>query len=320
MPGAVAEPLYLPIFAPTAYAMTMFARLSIIFGLLLLSACSSEPEPVFDQPVDAKPALWEISGEAGSAYLFGTIHVLPENIKWRTDTLVEAMARSDWLLLELDPADTPEKITETFGIMATSHGQGSIDSRIRPALRNKAEKLFDAKDISESAFANIESWGAALMISSSAARGIGASSEYGVEKILTREFERRGKSIAGLESATQQFGYFDTMPEAEQRIMLEAVIESADDVVPNYRRLLTNWIGGDTDALREATSTGFLSHKAIRQAVIVDRNEAWAGQIAAILKNSGKTGFIAVGAGHLVGDDSVQAQLEKRGLKVTRIE
>ena len=49
--------------------------------------------------------------------------------------------------------------------------------------------------------------------------------------------------------------------------------------------------------------------------MLVRRNTNWADQIQTELEGSG-TVFIAVGAGHLAGDDSVQNILERRGVEV----
>ena len=56
----------------------------------------------------------------------------------------------------------------------------------------------------------------------------------------------------------------------------------------------------------------------VYQAILVDRNTDWANQIETLLQGSG-TAFIAVGAAHLAGDDSVQALLAQRGVDVTRV-
>lgn len=53
------------------------------------------------------------------------------------------------------------------------------------------------------------------------------------------------------------------------------------------------------------------------EALLVRRNTDWANQIQTLLEGSG-TIFMAVGAAHLAGDDSVQEILEDRGLTVTR--
>ena len=48
-------------------------------------------------------------------------------------------------------------------------------------------------------------------------------------------------------------------------------------------------------------------------ALLKNRNEDWASKIEVMLKGSGVS-FIAVGAGHLVGPDSVQNRLALRGI------
>jgi uncharacterized protein YbaP (TraB family) len=54
------------------------------------------------------------------------------------------------------------------------------------------------------------------------------------------------------------------------------------------------------------------------QVLLTDRNRNWAKQIDGLLKHSG-TVFVAVGAGHLAGPDSVQAQLRKLGVATQRV-
>ena len=52
------------------------------------------------------------------------------------------------------------------------------------------------------------------------------------------------------------------------------------------------------------------------EALIVNRNRNWVGQVEEILEGSG-TAFIAVGAGHLAGDDSLIGMLRARGLEIS---
>jgi uncharacterized protein YbaP (TraB family) len=83
-------------------------------------------------------------------------------------------------------------------------------------------------------------------------------------------------------------------------------------------KLAKAWIDGDTDTITRL-SVDEIKQEAptVYQKLIVQRNIAWSEKIAVILKGSGVQ-QIAVGAAHLVGPDSVQAQLAKRGIKVER--
>jgi uncharacterized protein YbaP (TraB family) len=57
----------------------------------------------------------------------------------------------------------------------------------------------------------------------------------------------------------------------------------------------------------------------LKTALMTRRNAAWAEWLALRMEKPG-TAFVAVGAGHLVGEDSVQAMLRKKGLKAKRVQ
>ncbi|WP_205518105.1 TraB/GumN family protein [Sphingorhabdus sp. Alg239-R122] len=304
--------------------MAMLHRLILpIFTAVFLTACgqSANTAPVdIVQPDDPSPALWEISSKGQPSYLFGTVHILPENIAWQDNVVDAAIARADHLILELDPAETPERIGDIFTVMATTPGQPPLKNRIDTDLHDEAADIMQEYSLPASLFANVESWGAALMISSSLSGKTGARGEFGVEEILTSAFRKNGRHISGLESATQQFGYFDGLSESDQRAMLEAVIDGADESAANYKRLLESWLTGDTKMLETILAQGFDSRPSIRKAVVTARNRDWAEQIAGKLESGGSIYFIAVGAGHFTGPDSLQKLLTEKGYTVKRLQ
>src|SRR5258707_4274588 len=51
-------------------------------------------------PPAAKPALWAVSDADTTIYLFGTIHLLPDNYRWRTPRFNQAVERSQELVVE----------------------------------------------------------------------------------------------------------------------------------------------------------------------------------------------------------------------------
>ena len=87
-----------------------------------------------------------------------------------------------------------------------------------------------------------------------------------------------------------------------------------------FDALFTAWRTGDeqfldiqmNDVMREQAPE-------VHQRIMVDRNIAWAQTLDAALSGGAGTAFIAVGAGHLVGEESsVPALLAQRGYKVER--
>ena len=84
--------------------------------------------------------------------------------------------------------------------------------------------------------------------------------------------------------------------------------------------MVSAWASGDIGAIDRIMVAELKdASPALYQALLVDRNSDWADQIQTLLQGSG-TAFIAVGAGHLTGDDSVQAILKQRGVTVETVE
>ena len=80
--------------------------------------------------------------------------------------------------------------------------------------------------------------------------------------------------------------------------------------------LVTSWAEGDQNAI-DAVMNGQMRSDApeVHDIIIVQRNERWAEEIADILDGSG-TVFIAVGSGHLPGEQGVISLLRDRGIEV----
>src|SRR5689334_5488799 len=72
--------------------------LTPVFALLALgSAANVQAKP---NVAAAHPALWEVSDADTKIYLFGTIHLLPDNYQWRTAKFDDALAGSQELIVE----------------------------------------------------------------------------------------------------------------------------------------------------------------------------------------------------------------------------
>lgn len=304
--------------------MRIILSLLSMLAALLLGACNSAPDRVTLNTVKTgAPALWKVSGtkpgQVGTAYMFGTIHILPDDVQWRTPALEAAIADSDRLVIEVLGLDDAQGASRIFSRLAVSPGQEKLDARIKPSLRDDLNRIIDAADIPERSLNRMETWAAALSLASAQTRGLGLNSSGGVEKKLTAQFEQAGKPIEALETIEGQLGYFDRLPEAQQRQMLTSVVEESGDSQQAFEQLFNAWMTGDIDQIVTLTDTGILIDPKTREYLLVLRNQDWAEQLDKRLQKPG-TSFIAVGAAHLAGPDAVQATLAKRGYKVEKIQ
>ena len=304
--------------------MKFLRSLFSFFFLFGLTACNSAAEPVqLDTVREGKPAFWKVTGgkaeQKGTAYMFGTIHLLPRDVKWRSAKLESAIAESDGLIIEVLGLEDTDNSAKIFAKLAVSPDLPSIEDRVKPSLRDELDEMVDKAGLPEFALNRMESWAVALSLASAQTNGLGLSSKEGVENRLSAQFEGMKKPIEALETIEQQLGYFDQLPENQQREMLTNVVEESGKSKEAFEELFNAWITGDSDKLVELSDGGLLENPEMREKILVARNRDWAEQLDRKLQKPGIS-FVAVGAAHLVGPDAVQAMLEERGYKVEKIQ
>src|SRR3546814_2313164 len=92
---------------------------------------------------------------------------------------------------------------------------------------------------------------------------------------------------------------------ADQRSLLSAVIEEEGSMKEQFQQLIAAWARGDVTALEELADDELKANPNVRKVLLTSRNARWADWIAKRMDTPG-TVFVAVGAGHLAGDESVQ--------------
>lgn len=287
---------------------------ALFASLLALCALSCAPRPAAPPPA---PALWRIADADSEIWLFGTVHVLPPDLRWRSEAVNAAFAEAEEFVTETDTGATA---SPAFQAMVQSYAVAPagplLSSRLSEAdaraLRNAARD--NGLDIA--ALERLRPWYAALQISYAQAARAGHSGEAGVETVLAAEAQARGKATSALETPEQQIRVLADLPEDAQLHFLSVTLRQTSADEATLREMDSAWASGDVATLerlltREWAEAGPVVHEAL----ILRRNRAWADQIAARLDGAGQS-FIAVGAAHLVGEGNVIALLRQRGITV----
>lgn len=264
------------------------------------------------------PALWKVADEDTTIYLFGTVHVLPKDVAWYGGDIAAALESSDTLITEI-PADAMKDPALQASLMqkAVLPQGSSLRDMLSADDRAVYEAALGKLGMPPGAFDRFEPWFAGMTLAVLPLMQKGYDPESGVEKVVeaaAAETAERG----ALETADEQIDLFDMLPPESQIEFLMASARDLDGLVAMMDQMVAEWVEGDADGLAEIMNRG-LTDPALAAALLYQRNERWAEWIDARLDQPGAV-FIAVGAGHLAGEKSVQDYLAGREIEVTRVQ
>jgi uncharacterized protein YbaP (TraB family) len=286
-------------------------------ALLPLAACAGAAEPVKAEP--KHPALWTLADSDTRIWLFGTIHLLPEGEGWRTAAFDSALAGSDELVLEVADVDDMMASAQALAKLGLAKGLPPIAERVPEARRAALRAMIAESGYPETVFDGLETWAAALPLLSVTFKRLGLDPKLGVERQIGAPFRAAGKKVSGLETIEQQFGFFDTLSEGAQRALLLAVIEDDAATRAQFRAMLDAWTSGDLAGIARTFDDETQMSPELKEALMRKRNQRWAEWLARRLDQPG-TVFVAVGAGHLAGAESVQSMLKAKGFEAKRVQ
>ncbi|WP_295198647.1 TraB/GumN family protein [uncultured Brevundimonas sp.] len=297
---------------------------SVAGGLALFVAIAGVPAdalaqtaaPAAPAPIQGEgPALWVVKDADSTLYLFGSVHVLRPTTGWASPRVEAAFDSASDIWFEISNPDDQAAVMP----LIQQHGlspETPLSSRLTPQENAELDAAAQAMGASAAQLQPMKPWLAALSLSVAPLIKAGYDPKSGVELVLKARAEAAGKPIHGFETIDKQIGILAGLPDDVQLVFLRETLKDYENAATKLDEMVEAWARGDVATLDRVTITEMKeASPALYQAVLVDRNTDWANQIQTLLEGSG-TAFIAVGAAHLTGDDSVQAILQKRGVTV----
>ncbi|MEE4378911.1 MAG: TraB/GumN family protein [Candidatus Competibacteraceae bacterium] len=262
--------------------------------------------------------FWKVDGEPGTAYLLGSIHVGTSDMYPLSPVITQAFANSDTLVVEINLLDVdPAGAALLFTRKGLYQGEDTLESSLAPQtwqLLVAATKRYQLPLI---LLQRQKPWLAALTLTTWVFQQEGYSAELGVDQYFLEQ-AGTAHNIVELESLEQQLSIFNQFSPAEQEEFLLKTLQEIAEGSEYLKTLKSAWKNGDTAAINELVNATLQTHSHIYQRLITERNKTMATKIIDLL-NQGKISFVVVGAGHLVGEDSIVQELSARGYAVQRL-
>jgi len=287
--------------------MKSFPLIGLFF---VMAACHAQPAPKPIQTnADNNTLLWEISGNGllKPSYLFGTFHLLCVNDIHFSNALKSAVKNAQEVYMELD-LDDPSTILGGMALMNMNQGKQLKDLFSASDYTRVAVFFKDSLHTSLTMFQKMKP---AFLEALLYPKMMPCKTISGVEEELLKLAKSENKEIQGLETMAFQSAVFDSIPYEEQAKELLNTIDSLDryklyfDTMINvYKHQQLNEI----ETMFSKTEFGMNDHQDV---LLNNRNKNWVIQLKKIMLQ--EPVFIAVGAGHLVGEKGLLALLKKEG-------
>lgn len=264
-----------------------------------------------------KPALWKIPGPKGNVYLFGSFHLLPPGVNWRTAAVERALEEASVVVFETDLVaaqrpQTMQALIANYGVLPP----GETLESVLPADTYAAfERTASELQLPPAPLAPFRPWLAALLLSVQFVLSQGLDPGKGVDQQVMTWAQAHGKTLAALETNETQIRVFADLTRTQEIELMTVTLRQIREMPQRLGELLSAYRSGNVAALEKTLNEGINEFPALRQRMINDRHDRWLPQIERMIAD-GRTHMIVVGAAHLAGPDSVVAMLRRKGVKV----
>lgn len=303
---------------------------SLLFSALVLAGCSPDTETrlgngsVSDRVQEARerndgPAIWVVKDFDSTLYLYGTVHLLPDDLHWQREDMRNAFNAAGTVFFEVD---TSPKGQVDATVLTTSLGLRSDGLRLSDRLDNYQLNLMEAAanngDITIASLDGMQPWLAAEYLTFAAAQNAGLSAELSADEALKSRAARGGKNIVYLETLETQIRASADLPEYIQLDILTETMEQFNTLGLEATQIADQWSVGGTKYLTDKLIAPMKARAPeVFNSLLRDRNRAWSIELSRFMEESG-TGFVAVGTAHLLGEESLLYELREQGYDVQR--
>ena len=144
---------------------------------------------------------------------------------------------------------------------------------------------------------------------------LGFDPNLGVDMYFFNKATAGGKRIAALETVEFQLQLLAGMNAAAEEAFLALTLQDLAQAPEVASAMVGLWRSGDAPGLQQLLFKTIDQHPDVRDRMLAQRNRAWAGKIADLIRQ-GEPALVIVGAMHLIGPGSVVELLQARGYRV----
>jgi hypothetical protein len=268
---------------------------------------------IFESIGSQAQLLYKIEGKdlQKPSYIYGTIHIMPKKQFVISESITTALKECDALVMEVDINMDLKTQIDAAQRSLLPDGKTIADITSAENAQKIRQFCIDSLHWKESKYVRMSRLTPFFLSSIILQDLIGKSKSFEVE--LNKLAEKNKMTTLGLETIQMQMDLVSDVPYEEQiKLLLEGLTTDNSE----YNTMLNCYLKQDLNKLGELMNDAELSPE-FNANFLVKRNQNWIPQISKMVQE--KPIFIAVGAGHLPGEQGVLKLLQEAGYTVSPI-
>ena len=297
--------------------LLQFVVVSIVIGLNAFCALAQSPAgTTVSTNKPTKHCLWQVKGASNTMFLLGSMHVMKDSMYPLSPEIEAAYKRSSTVAFEADlkSLESPEFVKNLMTKATYPEGE-SLEKNLSPAMYSLLVSNQQSSQVKVEMLDRFKPWMAAMTILMVEMRKQGFNVQSGLDKHFFARAVEDKKALYHLETLEFQMSLFTELTEKESEEFLGQTLRDINIWKNQFDLMAKAWQVGDTKVLDKLILDSFREFPLMHKKLILDRNRAWTVKLEQFLKGE-KDVLVVVGAGHLVGKDSVVELLTAKGYKV----
>jgi len=286
-------------------------RVSVVFAFVFIAVRASYAvEPA---ATSKRVFMWRVKSTNSTVYLLGSIHVAKPSMYPLDARIEKAFSNSDVLVVEADAS--PDKALGLAMQMMTRASyppDDGLDKHISKDLFDTIETRMATNGIPPAMVKGLKPWFIAMTLTLGELSDLGIDPQLGIDLHFLQK--AKGKPIVELEGAEAQFSLLDGFTDKQQEDFLKFTLKDNENIAKSIDEMIAAWSDGDAKKLDDLIMQSVKESpemQSLYAELFDDRNTKMAAKIEDMMK-TGKTYFVVVGAGHLVGKTGLLQLLGKK--------
>jgi uncharacterized protein YbaP (TraB family) len=289
-------------------AVLLIATAVVLHSFLMVRDVDAAPDGCF---------LWSAKKAGLELYLLGSLHLLGPGV-----TLPAAMThayeqcRAVLFETDLDVIDDPETQERFIRMGVYPEGQ-TLAGHVSPQTYRLVQGEAEEAGLSLVQIDRYRPWLCALVLVQAALKRLGFDPQHGIDRLFFARAVEDGKDIRFLESVNEQLRLMADMPPGQEEAFLKQTLRDLQTIGDMATDMVRAWRTGDVSRFQSLIVETFRGYPEIYERFFASRNEQWVRELESFTDRSQKV-LVVVGAGHLVGKESVVELLRKKGFAIHR--